>query len=70
MPVLSADREAAFRVHATLTMKNGFGQRRPVRHDNSKARVAWLERHAAAGGFRVPIGVIGVTSSGVVGIGP
>ena len=34
-------------------MKNGSGQRRPVRHDNSKARTAWLERHAAAGGFRV-----------------
>ena len=53
VPVLSAGREAAFRVHATLTMKNGSGQRRPVRHDNSKARTAWLERHAAAGGFRV-----------------
>ena len=53
VPVLSAGREAAFRVHATLTMKNGSGQRRPVRHDNSKARTTWLERHAEAGGFRV-----------------
>ncbi|QQP90747.1 type I-E CRISPR-associated protein Cas6/Cse3/CasE [Skermanella sp. TT6] len=51
--VPDAGQEAVFHVHATLTMKHAGGKRRPVRRENSAARVAWLDRHAAAGGFRV-----------------
>jgi hypothetical protein len=53
VPVLEAGGEASFSVHTTLTMKTPDGKRKPIRHDNTAARVRWLDRNAATSGFRV-----------------